>query len=359
MSIEINNITKSFGAFRALDGINLSVPDGQLVALLGPSGSGKTTLLRILAGLEFPDRKANSRILFHGRDVTGVRTGQRKVGMVFQHYALFRHMTVFDNIAFALRVQKGKNKVRGREAIAKRVNELLGLVQLDGLGKRYPTQLSGGQRQRVSLARALAVQPDVLLLDEPFGALDAQVRGSLRRWLREFQERLGITTIFVTHDQEEALEMADSIVVMNHAKIEQVGDPHTLLHNPASEFVLRFFGRVNELKDTIDPGAPATYVRPHDLELAEAGASYDFEATVLRSFEVGGTWRVLLKHAETGEALEAEFPTAEVDATQLTKDTVLPLRIRHRFDLARTGRPRESAELPVMEAAVEGFHATV
>jgi sulfate transport system ATP-binding protein len=346
MSIEITNIVKSFGTFRALDGINLSVPDGQLVALLGPSGSGKTTLLRILAGLEFPDRSRHTSILFHGRDVTHVRTGKRKVGMVFQHYALFRHMTVFDNVAFALRVQKGRAKIRGKAAIAARVNELLGLVQLDGLGKRYPQQLSGGQRQRVALARALAVQPDVLLLDEPFGALDAQVRGSLRRWLREFQERLGITTIFVTHDQEEALEMADQIVVMNHAKIEQVGDPHTLLHNPASEFVLRFFGRVNEFRDA-ESGGPATYVRPHDLELVLPGAPADFQATVLRAFEVGGSWRVLLKRADTGESLEAEFPTAEVDAAQLTRDTVLPLRIRHRFDLGRGGQPHESVELPV------------
>ncbi|MDR0353320.1 MAG: sulfate ABC transporter ATP-binding protein, partial [Opitutaceae bacterium] len=278
MSITATGISKTFGRFVALDNISLRVPAGKLVALLGPSGSGKTTLLRIIAGLEFPDA-GGGRIAFHGEDVTRVPAGKRGVGFVFQHYALFRHMTVFDNVAFGLRVRPRARRP-ARAEIAGRVNELLHLVQLDGLDRRYPGQLSGGQRQRVALARALAVRPRVLLLDEPFGALDAKVRKELRRWLRKFHEEIQLTTIFVTHDQEEALEIADEVVIMNKARIEQVGAPRDVYDRPASPFVHTFIGDVNILRDSAAWGATGpihdngrlaadglVYVRPHEIEV--------------------------------------------------------------------------------------------
>jgi sulfate/thiosulfate transport system ATP-binding protein len=240
MSIEARNIRKSFGSFAALAGVDILVPAGKLVALLGPSGSGKTSLLRIIAGLEYAD-PGSGRILFHGEDVTEVPAGKRKVGFVFQHYALFRHMSVFENIAFGLRVRRRKERPP-ETVISERVNRLLELVQLEGLGQRYPAQLSGGQRQRVALARALAVEPKVLLLDEPFGALDAKVRKELRRWLRRFHREIRLTTIFVTHDQEEALEVADEVVIMNQGRIEQVGSPQEIYDRPASPFVHEFLG---------------------------------------------------------------------------------------------------------------------
>jgi len=244
MSIECRNIRKSFGSFTALAGVDLHVRPGKLVALLGPSGSGKTSLLRIIAGLEHAD-PGSGQILFHGQDVTGVPAGRRQVGFVFQHYALFRHMSVFENIAFGLRVRRRKE--RPTEAVIReRVTHLLALVQLDGLGERYPSQLSGGQRQRVALARALAVEPKVLLLDEPFGALDAKVRKELRRWLRRFHREIRLTTLFVTHDQEEALEVADEVVIMNHGRIEQVGTPTEIYDKPASPFVHEFLGLEDE-----------------------------------------------------------------------------------------------------------------
>jgi len=243
MSIIAQNITKTFGAYTALGDVTLNVPSGKLVALLGPSGSGKTTLLRIIAGLEFAD-KGSGRIEFHGEDVTHTPAGKRGVGFVFQHYALFRHMTVAQNIAFGLTVRPRRERP-AKKVIDARVQELLKLIQLENLGSRFPTQLSGGQRQRVALARALAVQPKVLLLDEPFGALDARVRKDLRRWLRQFQREIGITTIFVTHDQEEALELADEVVVMNNAKIEQVGTPQEVYDRPSTPFVIEFLGNVN------------------------------------------------------------------------------------------------------------------
>jgi sulfate transport system ATP-binding protein len=236
MSIEIQNIHRAFGHFKALDDVSLDVRTGELIALLGPSGSGKTTLLRIIAGLQHAD---SGRILFHGNDTTSVAVGDRKVGFVFQHYALFKHMSVFENIAFGLRVKPKKERPT-EAAIRERVGELLERVRLPGLGDRYPHQLSGGQRQRVALARALCVQPRVLLLDEPFGALDAQVRKDLRAWLRSLHDDLHVTSVFVTHDQDEALEVADRVVVMNHGRIEQVGTPEELKRNPASEFVARF-----------------------------------------------------------------------------------------------------------------------
>ena len=236
MSIEVRGLSKRFGTYQALDGVSLRVEEGELVALLGPSGSGKTSLLRVIAGLETPDQGS---VLFSGRDATGAAPRDRGVGFVFQHYALFRHSTVFENVAFGLRVLP--RKTRPDEAtIAARVHELLGLVQLDGMADRYPSQLSGGQRQRVALARALAVDPRVLLLDEPFGALDAKVRRGLRRWLRRLHDDLHVTSVFVTHDQDEALEVADRVVVMNEGRVEQVGTPAELHQGPATAFVAEF-----------------------------------------------------------------------------------------------------------------------
>jgi sulfate transport system ATP-binding protein len=238
MKIEIQNISKRFDRYPALGDVNLIVPSGKLVALLGPSGSGKTTLLRIIAGLEFADRGS---ISFDGQDVTNLPPGKRHVGFVFQHYALFRHLTVFRNITFGIDVRPRRLRPSKSE-LSRRVGELLQLVQLDGLENRFPAQLSGGQRQRVALARALAVEPRVLLLDEPFGALDAKVRKDLRRWLREFHERLHITTLFVTHDQEEALELADEIVILHQGSIQQIGAPAEILSSPANPFVADFLG---------------------------------------------------------------------------------------------------------------------
>src|SRR5438445_2518691 len=241
MSIEVQNITKTFGTFTALQDVGFRVPTGELVALLGPSGSGKTTLLRIFAGLEAADQGA---VLFHGEDATDRSARARQVGFVFQHYALFRHMTVFENVAFGLRVRPRTLRPSERE-MRTRVYALLQLVQLDWLADRYPSQLSGGQRQRVALARALAVEPQVLLLDEPFGALDAKVRKELRRWLRRLHDELHVTSIFVTHDQEEALEVADRVVLMNAGNVEQIGSPQEVWDHPASPFVYGFLGDVN------------------------------------------------------------------------------------------------------------------
>jgi len=254
MSIQVRNISKSFGSFHALEKVSLTIPDGELVALLGPSGSGKTTLLRIIAGLEEPDNAdGDAAVLFSGQDVLHRPAGQRQVGFVFQHYALFRHMSVLENIAFGLRVRPRKTRPPEAE-IRRRAAELLGLVQLEGLGHRLPSELSGGQRQRVALARALAVEPGVLLLDEPFGALDARVRRDLRSWLRRLHDDLKVTSVFVTHDQEEALEVADRIVVMNKGKIEQIGTPEEIFHHPASEFVMRFIGQVNLFHGRVEGG---------------------------------------------------------------------------------------------------------
>ena len=283
MSIEIRDVSKRFGDFHALCDVNLDIGSGELIALLGPSGCGKTTLLRIIAGLETADRGS---ILFAGEDTTGVHVRERGVGFVFQHYALFRHMTVFENVAFGLRVKPRRERPPEAE-IRRKVHELLGLVQLDWLADRYPSQLSGGQRQRIALARALAVEPKVLLLDEPFGALDAKVRKELRRWLRRLHDELHVTSIFVTHDQEEALEVADRVVLMNAGVVEQVGTPQEVWDHPASPFVYGFLGDVNlfhgrahegrlhlegiaidtpEHLEARDAQAFA-YVRPHDLEV--------------------------------------------------------------------------------------------
>jgi sulfate/thiosulfate transport system ATP-binding protein len=281
MSIAVRNVTKTFGKYTALSNVSLEIADGELVALLGPSGSGKTTLLRIIAGLDVPDPGSTSAVVLDGAEITGQRAAEQRVGFVFQHYALFRHMTVFENIAFGLRVRP-KNLRPSDEEIRHRVNELLKLIQLDFLGNRYPAQLSGGQRQRVALARALAIEPKVLLLDEPFGALDAKVRQELRRWLRRLHDELHVTSILVTHDQDEALEVADRVVVMNQAKIEQVGTPEEVFHHPASEFVMDFLGQVNLFHGRVEAGearvasvnavSPAVqpvkiFARPFDLEI--------------------------------------------------------------------------------------------
>ena len=336
MSIQAINIQKTFGNYRALDNVSLEVPDGKLISLLGPSGSGKTTLLRILAGLEFPDSVETSRVLFHGKDVTATPAGKRGVGFVFQHYALFKHMTVADNIAFGLRSLKKADRP-SKEAIKERVDELLGLIQLDGLNKRYPSELSGGQRQRIALARALAVNPKVLLLDEPFGALDAKVRKDLRRWLRTFQEEIKVTTIFVTHDQEEALELADEVVVMNNAKIEQKGDPQSVYDRPVSPFVIEFLGNVNRFTAGVserktDKVKDVLYVRPHDVELEpEESTTHDYaiKAKVVHIFSAGNYGRVTLERLGTHEPFEAEVPRERLLELDLHPGKTVSVVFRH------------------------------
>ena len=339
MSITATQINKTFDSYNALANVTLNVPSGKLVALLGPSGSGKTTLLRIIAGLEHAD-PGSGRILFHGEDVTDRAAGERRVGFVFQHYALFRHMTVFENIAFGLKVRKRRERPKPVE-ITERVRTLLKLVQLDELGKRYPTQLSGGQRQRVALARALAVEPRVLLLDEPFGALDAKVRKELRRWLRQFHEEVHLTTLFVTHDQEEALEIADEVVIMNQAKIEQVGTPQTVYDRPATPFVYQFLGNVNQVRlpirgldamggiTTSADGAVA-YVRPHDIDIQRFVVGVPGEPAVVRSIHAAGPFaRIRCARGLDEEIVEAELPRSRLDELQLSIDDTVLLRLRN------------------------------
>lgn len=318
MNISISHITRSFGPFRALDDVSLEIREGELVALLGPSGSGKTTLLRIIAGLETPDPDGPGTITFNDVDVTAQAAGKRGVGFVFQHYALFRHMTVFENIAFPLRVRPRRTRPRNDE-IRRRVHELLKLVQLSSLAGRFPAQLSGGQRQRIALARALAVEPRVLLLDEPFGALDAQVRQELRTWLRRLHDEIHVTSVLVTHDQEEALEVADRVVVMNRGRIEQTGSPEDVFHQPATEFVMKFLGQVNVFHGrvgggkahagdlTLDfPGYPhaeeraaTIYLRPHELDiLRESPEKPGLAARITRINPAGSSAKITLQTAE-------------------------------------------------------------
>jgi sulfate transport system ATP-binding protein len=338
MSIIATNIKKTFGKTRALDGVNLSVETGHLVALVGPSGSGKTTLLRIIAGLESPDPGSGS-LHFHGEDVSHLSARERKVGMVFQHYALFRHMSVADNIAFGLNVRRRPDRPDGGR-IRDKVKELLGLVQLEGFEKRLPHELSGGQRQRVALARALAVEPRILLLDEPFGALDAKVRKDLRRWLRQFHERINLTTVFVTHDQEEALELADEVVVMNKATIEQVGGPQEVFDHPASPFVIEFMGNVNRLRGqgTATHHAGHLYVRPHDIEILPADSPEGLEARVLHIFSAGSSGRVTLRRNATGELIEAEISRADLAKLALRAGQDVRIRFRHIRVFAQTAQ---------------------
>ena len=323
MSIIVRNLQKRFGDFVALDNVSLDFPSGELVALLGPSGCGKTTLLRVIAGLEYADAGS---VVLNGEDVASVGARERQVGFVFQHYALFRHMTVFENVAFGLRVKPRKERP-SEAVIREKVHELLKLVQLDWLAQRFPSELSGGQRQRIALARALAVEPKVLLLDEPFGALDAQVRMELRRWLRRLHDDLHISTIFVTHDQEEALEVADRIVVLNRGHVEQVGSPQDVYDHPQTSFVYEFLGAANRLKGSVDAngfvaqgaaqpiatvanftGPAFAYVRPHDLTLFPTASGHrdGIVVDVRRVVTLGGSVRVDLEGAE-GNVLEAEL----------------------------------------------------
>src|ERR671913_741020 len=307
MSITVKNVSKRFGEFVALDDVSVEVEGGSLTALLGPSGSGKSTLLRVIAGLEQPDA---GEVFISGEEATGVSPQKRGVGFVFQHYAAFKHMTVWDNVAFGLAVRK-----RPRSEIARRVGELLDLVQLNGLAKRYPAQLSGGQRQRMALARALAVEPKVLLLDEPFGALDARVRKELRAWLRRLHEEVPVTTVLVTHDQEEAMEVADRIVVMSHGQVEQVGGARELYDNPTNEFVMTFVGEVNQLG--------RSFVRPHDVEFGEGD-----EALVERVVHLGFEVRVELRLAN-GEELWAQVTREEAQRLELAEGARVRVRPKH------------------------------
>ena len=307
--IEARGIVKRFGAFTALDGVSVDVPTGSLTALLGPSGSGKSTLLRVIAGLEQPDA---GEVFLDGEDVTRRQPQARGVGFVFQHYAAFKHMTVWDNIAFGLTIRR-----RPRTQIKERVSELLDLVQLSGLAKRYPAQLSGGQRQRMGLARALAVDPKVLLLDEPFGALDARVRKELRLWLRRLHDETHTTTVIVTHDQEEAMDVADRVVVMNAGRIEQTAPPRELYDNPANEFVMSFVGPVNRLGDT--------FIRPHDVEMLLEPNGSTQEAMVQRLVHLGFEVRVELVR-DDGETMSAQLTREQVEALELQHGQIVYVR---------------------------------
>ncbi len=311
MAIEARSVTKRFGEFVALDDVSIDVASGSLTALLGPSGSGKSTLLRVIAGLERPDL---GEVFISGKEATALAPQKRGVGFVFQHYAPFTHMTVWENVAFGLKIRR-----RPRPEIRARVDELLELVQLAGLGSRYPAQLSGGQRQRMALARALAPEPEVLLLDEPFGALDARVRKELRVWLLRLHDEMHVTTIFVTHDQEEALELADSIVVMNKGRVEQVAPPRQLYDEPANAFVMSFVGPVNRLGDA--------WVRPHDVELSFEPDGTDHEAQIERIVRLGFETRVDLVR-DDGEQLHAQMTRDDADALELEPGDIVYVRTR-------------------------------
>ena len=327
MSIEIRNLSKTFGAYKALDDVSLEVKSGELLALLGPSGSGKTTLLRVIAGLESHD---SGQVLFQGADAGARHARERQVGFVFQHYALFRHMSIFENAAFGLRVRPRKERP-AQEEIRDRVMRLLKLVQVDFLAERYPHQLSGGQRQRVALARALAVEPKVLLLDEPFGALDAKVRKELRRWLRRLHDEVHVTSVFVTHDQEEALEVADRIVVMNHGRIEQLGAPDEVYQHPATSFVYEFLGDVNLFHGR-------EYARPHEIDVfREASVEGAIPAKVEHIAPRGAVVRVELSASAANGTLEVELTREQQSSLRLVAGEAVYLRPR----VLRTFEPGE------------------
>ncbi len=316
MGIIVENVSKQFGSFQAVEQVNLEIQSGSLVALLGPSGSGKSTLLRLIAGLETPD---TGKIILTGKDATYQSVQERNIGFVFQHYALFKHLTVRKNIAFGLEIRKApKKKIEGR------VEQLLELVQLSGLGDRYPSQLSGGQRQRVALARALAVEPNVLLLDEPFGALDAKVRKDLRAWLRRLHDEVHVTTVFVTHDQEEAMEVSDEIVVMNKGKVEQVGTPAAIYDHPASAFVMSFIGPVNVLSSSakifqssgLELAHPETFLRPQDIIIETVSNGTTAQATVSRIIHLG--WEIQVELTlDDGQAMTAHLTRERFDELKL------------------------------------------
>jgi len=328
MSISVRGLRKSFGNFEALQDIDLEIPDGQLVALLGPSGSGKTTLLRIIAGLEFADC---GTVQFDGKDISDRSARERGVGFVFQYYALFRHMTVFENIAFGLRVRPRQFRP-SEQKIREKVNDLLSLIQLQNQARRYPSQLSGGQRQRVALARALAVEPGVLLLDEPFGSLDAKVRQELRQWLRHLHDEIHITSVFVTHDQEEALEVSDLVAVMNEGRIEQVGSPEEVYNHPASPFVYNFLGNVNLFHGRLDEGKTfihdsdtgnVAFVRPHLLEITrQPNGAHHFRATTTHIHSAGPVVKVEAI-TEWGAPVRVEMSQERFRALQLVKNEVV------------------------------------
>jgi sulfate/thiosulfate transport system ATP-binding protein len=343
MSIEIRNLNKRFGATVVCDALNLDIPAGELVALLGPSGSGKTTLLRIIAGLEVADS---------GEDATSASVRERNVGFVFQHYALFNHMTIFENVAFGLRVRP-KSRRPSDAGIRGKVMELLKLVQLDWVADRYPHQLSGGQRQRIALARALAVEPKVLLLDEPFGALDAKVRKELRRWLRRLHDEMHVTSVFVTHDQDEAMEVADRVVVMNHGRIEQQGSPDEVYDHPASPFVLQFLGDVNLFHGRLGHGpggidtggADAAYVRPHELDIVAAAGPGTLAVSLSQVLSFGANTRIEFKRLDDGAHVDVEMPRAEFAALRdrlgLQNGSRVHLRARRVTRFAGLGAAQE------------------
>jgi sulfate transport system ATP-binding protein len=312
VGITVCDISKRFGDFVALDDVSVEAPTGSLTALLGPSGSGKSTLLRAIAGL---DKQDSGEIFIFEEEKTRVPPQKRGVGFVFQHYAAFKHMTVFDNVAFGMKIRKRK-----KADIRKRVHELLELVQLEAFANRYPTQLSGGQRQRMALARALAIEPQVLLLDEPFGALDARVRQELRAWLRRLHEEIEVTTVLVTHDQEEAMELADRVVLMNHGRIEQVGEPQELYENPANEFVMSFIGPVNKLGDT--------FVRPHDIEIQASPNGSTSEATIDHLVYLGFEVRVEMT-LKDGSRLWAQITREDARRLSLEQGKAVHVRIDH------------------------------
>jgi len=341
MSIEVRNLYKAFGKTVVCDNLNIDIPSGELVALLGPSGSGKTSLLRIIAGLEVPD---SGSVRFHGEDTTHTDVRDRNVGFVFQHYALFGHMTIFENVAFGLRVRPKAIRPSQKE-IQSKVTQLLKLVQLDWIADRHPHQLSGGQRQRIALARALAVEPKVLLLDEPFGALDAKVRKELRRWLRRLHDEVHVTSVFVTHDQEEAMEVADRVVVMNQGRIEQQGSPDEVYDHPATPFVLQFLGDVNLFHGRLGQSTTddVTYVRPHELEIVAQADDDTWPVTFSQALTVGPNTRIEFKREGAEGYIDVE----------LTRDAYNGLRERvtltpgSRVHL----RPRRVRRFGVSEAA--------
>jgi sulfate/thiosulfate transport system ATP-binding protein len=320
MSIQLGGIVKRYNNFVAVDHVDLDIATGELLALLGPSGSGKTSLLRIIAGLESPDEGS---VAFHGDDATDTHPRDRQVGFVFQHYALFSHMSIFENVAFGLRVRPRRERLAEHE-IAKKVNALLELVQLDWLADRFPHQLSGGQRQRIALARALAVEPRVLLLDEPFGSLDAKVRQELRRWLRRLHDEVHVTSVFVTHDQEEALEVADRVVVMNHGRVEQIGTPDEVYDHPATPFVFEFLGHVNRMP--AGAGSQAGYARPHEIAVLIEQDGTALPARLLHSATVGPISRLEFALSEGAQTINVELPREAFRALRLAPGSLAYLR---------------------------------